>query len=546
MNNNYTLKGNIVDINKNKIYKGIVYIENDKISRIEENKNITENNYILPGLVDAHMHVESSMLTPSQFASLAVKRGTVAIITDPHEIANVNGIEGVEFMIADSKKVPMKFFFGAPSCVPATSFETSGAILNADKVNELLKNDDIYFLSEMMNFPGVIYEDKDTIKKLEYAKKYNKPIDGHIPGIKGDDLKKYINAGVSTDHECVDLNEALEKISLGMKIQIREGSAAKNFNSLHTLIKTHNDKVMLCTDDSHPDDLTTIGHIDKIIKMGLNKGHNIIDLLKACVLNTKKHYNINLCTLQENDTADIIVVDNLENFKILETYINGEKVFSNNKINFSVEKISNPLNNFKLEKIKKTDLLIKNKNTEYKIINVIDGELVTTISKNKSNNEFIYSNTEKDILKIAVINRYKKDSKPIMGFIKNFNLKSGAIASSIAHDSHNVIAVGTNDDDLFKAINIIIENKGGICVVNKNYSDSLKLEIGGLMTSENSESVAKKYTDISDYTKNKLGSKLKSPFMTLSFMALLVIPELKIGDKGLFDFSKFNLTDLFE
>jgi adenine deaminase len=397
-----------------------------------------------------------------------------------------------------------------------------------------------------MNFPGVIYEDEDTIKKLEYAKKYNKPIDGHIPGIKGDDLKKYINAGVSTDHECVDLNEALEKISLGMKIQIREGSAAKNFNSLHTLIKTHNDKVMLCTDDSHPDDLTTIGHIDKIIKMGLNKGHNIIDLLKACILNPKKHYNINLCTLQENDTADIIVVDNLENFKILETYINGEKVFSNNKINFSVEKISNPLNNFKLEKINKTDLLIKNKNTEYKIINVIDGELVTTISKDKSNNEFIYSDTEKDILKIAVINRYKKDSKPIMGFIKNFNLKSGAIASSIAHDSHNVIAVGTNDDNLFKAINIIIENKGGICVVNKNYSDSLKLEIGGLMTSENSESVAKKYTDISNYTKNKLGSKLKSPFMTLSFMALLVIPELKIGDKGLFDFSKFNLTDLFE
>ncbi len=542
----FELKGNIVDINKDKIYKGIVFVKNGKISKIEENNNVKENNYILPGLVDAHMHIESSMLTPSQFASLAVKRGTVAVITDPHEIANVNGIEGVEFMIEDSKKVPMKFFFGAPSCVPATNFETSGALLDADKIKYLLKKDDIYFLSEMMNFPGVIYEDKDTLKKLEFAKKYNKPIDGHIPGVKGKDLEKYINSGVSTDHECVDINEALEKISLGMKIQIREGSAAKNFEALHTLIKTHNDKIMLCTDDSHPDDLTTIGHIDKIIKMGLDKGYDILSLMKAAVLNPKNHYNINLCSLKENDNADIIVINNLNDFKILETYINGEKVFSDNKINFTVDKISNPLNNFKIEKIIKSDLLIKNKNKEYKIINVIDGELVTTISKNKSDKEFLESDTKNDILKIAVINRYKKNAKPVIGFIKNFNLKTGAIASSIAHDSHNIIAVGTNDNDLLKAINIIIENKGGICVVNGNYNDSLKLEIGGLMTSENSEIVAKKYTDISNYTKDILGSKLKSPYMTLSFMALLVIPELKIGDKGLFDFNKFNFTDLFD
>ncbi len=543
--NKTELKGNIVDINNNKIYKGIITILNNKILKIEKT-NVTENVYIIPGLVDAHMHIESSMLTPSQFASLAVKRGTVAIFTDPHEIANVCGIDGVKFMIKDSKRVPMRFFFGAPSCVPATNFETSGALLNSEKIKELLKNDDIYFLSEMMNFPGVIYNDKDTMQKLKYAKEYNKPIDGHIPGIKGKDLEKYIKSGVSTDHECVNIDEAIEKISLGMKIQIREGSAAKNFNSLHTLIKTHNDKIMLCTDDSHPDDLTTIGHIDKIIKMGLNKGHNIIDLLKACVLNPKKHYKVNLCTLKENDNADIVIIDNLKDFNILETYINGEKVFSNNKINFKVNKTKKPLNNFKVNKINKEDLLVKNKNTKYKIINVLDGELVTKISKDISNDKYIQSDTTKDILKIAVLNRYNKNAKPIIGFIKNFNLKTGAIASSIAHDSHNIIAVGTNDNDLLEAINTIIENKGGICVINKNYKNSLILEIGGLMTSNDSNEVAKKYTEISNYTKKILGSKLKSPFMTLSFMALLVIPELKIGDKGLFDFENFKLTELFE
>jgi len=538
------LKGNIVDINNNETFKGIITIKDNKIKKIEK-KNVSENSYIMPGLVDAHMHIESSMLTPSQFASLAVARGTVAVFTDPHEIANVCGVEGVEFMIEDSKKVPMRFFFGAPSCVPATNFETSGAVLDSTQVKKLLKKEDIYFLSEMMNFPGVIYEDKDTLQKLEYAKKYKKPIDGHIPEIKGDDLKKYINAGVSTDHECVDIDEALEKINLGMIVQIREGSAAKNFESLHSLIKTHNDKIMLCTDDSHPDDLTTIGHIDKIIKMGLDKGHDIMSLIKACVLNPKKHYKVDLCTLKEGDNADIIVVNNLKDFEIQKTYINGNLVYSNKKINFKVEKITNPINNFKLLSIKKENLLVKNLNKEYKVINVIDGELVTNLSTHKSNEPYINSDVEKDILKIVVINRYDSNSKPVVGFIKNFNLKKGAIASSIAHDSHNIIAVGTNDNDLFNAINIIIKNKGGISVVNNTYKNSLKLEIGGLMTSENSEKVAEKYTEISNYTKDVLGSKLKSPFMTLSFMALLVIPEIKIGDKGLFDFSKFSLTELF-
>lgn len=542
--NKFELKGNIVDINNERIYKGIIEISNGKIIKIIET-NVSEDCFIMPGLIDAHMHIESSMLTPAQFANLAIRKGTVAVFTDPHEIANVNGIKGVEFMIENSKTVPLKFYFGAPSCVPATSFETSGAILDSTKVDELLKNDDIYFLSEMMNFPGVIYDDKDTMKKLNLAKKYNLPIDGHAPGVKGEDLIKYINAGVSTDHECVNINEALEKLNNGMYVQIREGSAAKNFNSLHSLINSHNDKIMLCTDDSHPDDLTTKGHIDKIIKLGLKKGYNIINLLKACILNPKKHYNIELCTLKINDNADIIVVNNLEDFKIQKTIINGNIVFENGNINFNIPEIKNPINNFIVNKISIDELKLKNNNKKFKVINVIDGELVTTVSKASQNSEFLESDINNDILKIIVVNRYIKNPKPIIGFIKNFNIKSGAIASSIAHDSHNIIAIGTNDRDLLKAINTIIENKGGICVVNKEYKDSLELEIGGLMTSKDGFYVAEKYTNITNYVKNTLGSKLNSPFMTLSFMALLVIPDLKIGDKGLFDFYKFNLTELY-
>ena len=539
------IKGNIVDVYKEKIYKGEVHIKDKIIVNIKE-KEVPENHYILPGLIDAHMHIESTMVTPSRFSQIAIKHGTVAVVTDPHEIANVKGIEGIDYMIDDSKSVPMKFFFGAPSCVPATNFETSGAEINSTDIENLLKRDDIFFLSEMMNYPGVIFNDKEVHKKLKLAKKYNKRIDGHAPGIYGDKITKYINAGITTDHECLNTAEAIDKINKGMLVQIREGSAAKNFEALHTLIDTHPNSIMLCTDDSHPDDLINLGHIDKIVRIALNKNHNIFNILKATVLNPIKHYNLPVGSLKVNDFADLIIVDNLNEFNILKTYINGECVFENNKIKFSLKPTNKTINNFKLEKTSIYDLKIKTeKKSEIKVITFKDGDLMTNYFTHKINseNKFIESDLENDILKIVVINRYNKKSKPVIGFINNFNIKNGAIASSIAHDSHNIIAVGSNDKDIHNAINKIIENKGGISVSSGEYLDSLELEIGGLMTNKDIYTTSKKYTELDNKTK-EIGSKLNSPFMTLSFMALLVIPKLKIGDKGLFDGEKFELTTL--
>ncbi len=542
MLNKLTIKGNIVDVIGRRIYKGIVYIENEIIVKIEE-KEVEEDIFIMPGFINSHVHIESSMLTPASFAEIAVKHGTVAVVSDPHEIANVCGNNGINFMLQSGKKTPLKFFFGAPSCVPATSFETSGHILSSKDIDNLLKRDDIYFLSEMMNFPGVIYKDSEVLKKIEFAHKYKKKIDGHAPGLSGNDLKKYADAGISTDHECITIEEAVEKIKFGIKIQIREGSAAKNFESLYQLIDLYPDMIMLCTDDSHPDDLLN-GHINLLVKRALNKNLDLFNVLRSVSYNVVSHYNIDVGLLQTGDKADFIIVDNLKSLNIEKTFINGNIVYDGKSTTFT-NKETTIINNFNCNKINESDIKIENAGEKIKVINIIDGELFTQsfIYSHKQTDKYISSNINDDILKIVVVNRYKP-SKPIIGFIKNFGLTKGAIAGSIAHDSHNIIVVGTSDSEMVIAVNKIIEIKGGIVVCNNDQTDFLELEIAGLMTNKNIYRVAKKY-ELLDFKAKTLGTKLKAPFMTLSFMALLVIPELKIGDKGLFDGNKFELTSLF-
>jgi adenine deaminase len=538
------ITGKLVDLFSRKIFNAELFIENGRISNIKK-VNTEFENFIVPGLVDSHVHIESSMLIPYQFAKLAVQNGTVAIVADPHEIANVLGKKGVEFMINNSKETPLKTFFGIPSCVPATLFETSGAVLDHNDIDELLTKQEVKILGEMMNFPGVINEDETVIKKLNVAKKHNAQIDGHIPGISGDNLKKYIDSGISTDHECFTIEEASEKIKLGMKILIREGSAAKNFDELYPLISKHNKMVMLCTDDSHPDDLINYGHINKIIKKGIKYGLDIFDLLSAACINPVEHYNLPVGLLRVNDPADFIIVDDLNNFNILETYIDGEIVYSNNRVFFN-NSSSKPVNNFNANKISVEDLKVKPKSNKIKVIEIIDKELITNsfIIKPKVVSNNIISDIEKDILKIVVYNRYQKNSKPSIGFIHGIGLKSGAIATTVAHDSHNIIATGCSDEEIAAAINEIVEKQGGLTFVHGKDYYTLELEYAGLMTNKDPMIVADLYEKMNKVIKQN-GLKLTAPYMTISFMALLVIPHLKIGDKGLFDVDRFEFTQLF-
>jgi len=542
MGKNFIVSGKVVDLFQRKNFNADVFVRDGKIEKIKESENEYEK-YILPGFVDSHVHIESSMLIPSNFARIAVAHGTVATVSDPHEIANVMGVDGVHFMIRNGKKVPFKFYFGAPSCVPATPFESSGAVIDAQKIKQLLENEDVYFLAEMMNFPGVINDDAEVLQKIKFAHLVGKPVDGHAPGLSGKGLKKYAAQKISTDHECSTLMEAEEKIKQGIKIQIREGSAAKNFDNLFPLIHSYPDKIMFCTDDCHPDDLIK-GHINKIVARAIAKGGDFFDVLRAAIVNPVKHYGLNVGLLQPGDPADFIVTSDLVHFEIEKTCINGNIVFDNGKPQFPFVK-EKAVNHFNAQKIKVNDIAIKAKRDKVNVIVAKDGDLFTgkEVLKASIKNQEIVADVNHDILKIVVVNRYTT-AQPVVGLIKNFNLKKGAIAGSIAHDSHNIIAIGTNDDDIVNAINTIIETKGGIVACDKDDMEMLPLDVAGLMSREEAEQVAKKYDKVSQKAKD-FGSKLNAPFMTMAFMALLVIPELKIGDKGLFDVSKFEFISLF-
>lgn len=537
------ISGNIVDVLNSRIYPGTLVISDGRIVNILK-KEKSYNTFIIPGLIDSHVHIESSMLIPSEFARLAVRHGTVATVSDPHEIANVLGIAGVDYIIENGKTVLFKFYFGAPSCVPATHFETSGAGINAEQIEELLKNKEIKFLSEVMNFPWVIFDDPVVMTKIQLAKKYGKKIDGHAPGIRGRDLQKYIGAGVTTDHETFEKEEALEKLRSGMKILIREGSAARNFDTLIDLINDYPDDCMFCSDDKHPDDLVN-GHINELVKRALNMGFDKIKVLRCACVNPVKHYGLEVGLLQKGDYADFVVIDNLENFNILQTYINGILVAENGGT-FIPKVLAGTINNFRLHTKNMSEFSVEKGGERINVIGAIDGQLITNricaIPKVFNNN--VISDTENDLLKISVVNRYE-DVPPAVAFVKNFGLKKGAIASSIAHDSHNIVAVGVTDEDICEAVNLIIENKGGLSIVYDNTQEVLPLPIAGIMTNEDGFKVAKRYF-LLDKLAKEIGSNLKAPFMTLSFMALLVIPEIKLSDKGLFDGKRFEFINLFE
>lgn len=547
------IKGNVVDIFNKKIFYGEVVIQNKKIISIQSLTSTPNKEekvgYLLPGFIDSHVHIESAMLVPAEFAKLAVVHGTVATISDPHEIANVCGDEGIKFMIANGKTVPFKFYFGAPSCVPATGFETAGANLNAAYIDTLLQNEDIFYLTEVMNFSGVLNGDAEVMEKIASAIKYNKPIDGHAPGLTGELARKYIQAGkseqviIATDHECFTAEEAIDKLKYGMRILIREGSAAKNFDALIDLMHVHYHNMMFCSDDKHPDSLVE-GHINQLCARAIVKGIDVFKILQAACINPVLHYKLNVGLLRVGDAADFIVVDDLIHFNVKQTYIDGQLVAEagKSKINTSPPEI---INQFNCTKKNALDFSIDYKGEkEIPIIEALDGQLITNkiMGVPKVENNKIIAHVANDILKIVVVNRY--GNAPIAkSFIKNFGIKQGAIASSVAHDSHNIVAVGTDDESLAKAVNLLIEKKGGISAVSNSNEKVLPLPIAGLMSNEDGYSVAKAYTLIDKMAKEELGSTLKAPFMTLSFMALLVIPHIKLSDKGLFDGDAFEFIE---
>lgn len=543
---NFKVEGNIVNIAKRNIFFGEIEVENGKIKAINNLSDIKDSaHFILPGFIDSHVHIESSMLIPSEFARLAVVHGTVSTVSDPHEIANVCGMEGVEFMIENGNTVPFKFNFGAPSCVPATIFETAGAELNHDDVKTLLERPEIKYLSEMMNFPGVLYNDEEVLKKIAAAHKLGKPVDGHAPGLRGDTVQQYISAGISTDHECFTAEEALDKLQRGMKILIREGSAAKNFEALINLLNDWPEMMMFCSDDKHPDSLVE-SHINALCARAVAKGVDIFNVLQAACINPILHYKLDVGQLQIGDFADFIVIEDLKNFKVKQTYIDGILLAENGKVvgdwvKHAEDKES--VNHFNCSfKMEEDFAFLFSGQEKISVIEALDGQLITNrlSAKPKVSNGNIISDLENDVLKMVVVNRYF-NAPVAVSFVKNFGLKTGAIASSVAHDSHNIIAVGVDDKSICDAVNLVIKETGGVVALGNGKEEVLPLPVAGLMSNQNGYKVAESYTSIDQFAK-ELGSTLVAPFMTLSFMALLVIPHLKLSDKGLFDGDKFEFV----
>jgi adenine deaminase len=539
------INANIVDITNKTIYWGELIHENGVILSVQKRSEEKESEpYVIPGFIDSHVHIESSMLVPSEFAKMAVVHGTIGTVSDPHEIANVCGMEGVRFMIENGKKVPFYFCFGAPSCVPATVFETAGSILDCDDVAELLNMPEIGYLSEVMNFPGVLNGDPEMMEKIAAATSRSKPIDGHAPGLRGQQAKKYIEAGIQTDHECYTAEEASDKLKYGMKILIREGSAAKNFEALIDLLHDHEDEMMFCSDDMHPDSLEK-GHINLLCERAVKKGVDVFKVLKAACINPAKHYGFKSGLLREGDVADFILVDSLKRFHVLQTIIRGVVI---------AEKGKSYIQSDSFKKINRFECEIKNPDAfeipfsgleKILVIKALDGQLITDkwITDPKIESGKIVQDQERDVLKISVVNRYK-NAPVASAFISGFGIKDGAIASSVAHDSHNIVVVGSSDEWMSKAVNEIIKQEGGVSAVHKNETRILALPVAGLMSDGDGYEVAAAYSEIDRFAKVNLKSGLSAPFMTLSFMALLVIPSLKLSDLGLFDGEEFRLISI--
>jgi adenine deaminase len=546
MSTSFSLRGHVVDLHNRDIQPSVVHVKDGRIVRIDDVDGRVPDRYILPGFVDAHVHVESSMLTPSEFARAVVTHGTVATVSDPHEIANVLGVSGVDYMLSDGADVPFTFAFGAPSCVPATPFETSGAELDAEAVARLLDRDDVPYLSEVMNYPGVIDRTPDLMSKIAAAKRHGKPVDGHAPGLRGDGVRAYAGAGVETDHECVSIDEAREKLAAGMKILIREGSAAKNFDALIPLMAEAPDRLMFCSDDKHPDAIVE-GHIDDLVRRAIGLGYDRFDVLRAACIHPVEHYGLDVGLLREGDPGDLIVVRDLETFDVLETYVRGVRVASRGETRIP-RKESPVVNRFAASPVEAEAFRVGLPNPDpfrLRVIQASDNQLVTGEGKVEAalRDGAVVADPSRDVLKIAVVNRYR-DADPAVAFVRGFGLPEGAIASSVAHDSHNIVAVGASDEALARAVNAVIDAKGGVAAVGRGTTRLLPLPIAGLMSDRSYPEVARRYTALSRFVQEDLGSPMDAPFMTLSFMALLVIPKLKLSDQGLFDGESFEFVGL--
>ncbi len=539
----FSVSGNIVDIFQQTIFPGTVLIEGGRIRSITRQEGRRYDHYLLPGFVDAHVHIESSMLVPTEFARLATVHGTVAAVSDPHEIANVLGLTGVRFMLANAAQTPFEIAFGAPSCVPATPFETAGAELSASEIRQLFEQDGISYLSEVMNVPGVLAGEPEVREKIQIARELGLPIDGHAPGLRGDQARRYAGAGIATDHECCTLSEARDKLAAGMKILIREGSAAKNYEALHPLIDSHPDQCMFCSDDKHPDDLVS-GHINELVRRSVALGYDVMKVLQIACVNPVLHYDLNVGLLRIGEPADLLVVNNLREFAVQRTYCKGILVAEEGKALLPSVPVE-PVNHFATSEKTVADFRLRESGSTARVIEAVDGQLMTLerhVPAPIRDGE-IASDIERDILKIAVVNRYA-DTTPAVALIKNFGLKRGALAESVAHDSHNIVAVGTTDSELCAAVNAVIRAQGGIAAVEGNSVEVLPLPVAGLMSAEDGYKVAQRYYRL-DAKAKQLGSTLWAPLMTLSFMALLVIPDLKLSDKGLFSGKEFHFVPLW-
>jgi adenine deaminase len=535
----WRISGNLVDPVARRIRPATLTLANGRIAAIAWD-TIEHPTWLLPGFVDAHVHVESSLLPPREFARMAVAHGTVATVSDPHEIANVLGVPGVEAMLDDACGSPLKFLFGAPSCVPATGFDHAGAVIDAAGVAALLDRPDIGYLSEMMNYPGVIAGDPDVLAKIAAAVARGKPVDGHAPQLTGEPLRRYVAAGITTDHECVSLAEAREKVELGMQILIREGSAARNFDALAGLLDSRPDRCMLCSDDKHPD-MLAVGHIDQLVRRALARGTSLFDVLQAATVNPVRHYGLPVGLLQPGDPADFIEVDDLETLPVRRVFLDGRLAAADGATLWEHRPSATP-NRFDAHPKAADDFAIRLPQAagrSVRVIEALDGQLVTgslTLPARMAQG-CVVADPEADVLLIAMVDRYD-DRPPVVALVRNFGLRDGAIASSVSHDSHSVVAVGTSPAALARAVNLVIEARGGLAAVGPAGTRVLPLPIAGLMSDLPGPDVAARYAEIDRFAKD-LGSPLSAPFMTLSFMALLVIPALKIGPPGLFDVGRF-------
>ena len=564
MTSNKTIQGNLVNIKDRKIFPGTITICNGKIINIEEDKSLQEDSlpFILPGFIDSHIHIESTLMIPENYARLAVANGIVAAVCDPHEIANVLGMEGIDYMIENGKKVRFNFHYTAPSCVPSTPFETAGAAIGADEIRELVRREEIIGLAEMMNVPGVVYEDPEVLAKIHATKEAGKPIDGHAPKISGEMLRKYVEAGITTDHECSTCDEAREKVELGVKILIREGSAACDFEHLYPIIEEYPGMTMFCSDDMYPDDASTIGYINGMVHRAIEKGMPLWETLECACVTPIKHYGLDCGMLKKGDSADFIVVKDLKDFEILATYVKGEEVYNALRTEFQALKDVTPhhltINQFNAKEIDASCLKVKQQDGLLKVITAKEGSLLTGVELVKPTVDTegnVCADPSKDIAKIVVYNRYK-EATPQVAFIKGFGLKCGAIGSTIAHDCHNIVAVGCCDKAIAEAINRLVREKGGIAVCAPSIAsldtdtqswttECLPLPVAGLMGTMPPDETAHMHMKIKKIAA-ELGCRFNAPFMTMAFMALPVIPELKLTDKGLFDGNTFCFTSLWE